>query len=108
MPELRARQAGWIDSLHAEQAMRAAKIDSSAISRIAYDDDRRTLSIWFPDTGRYFYHDVPRAVYEGLARAPSAGRYFNAFIKERYRCTPERRRFRPAQDAQAASGRSSR
>ncbi|HJQ15776.1 MAG TPA: KTSC domain-containing protein [Allosphingosinicella sp.] len=85
--------------------MRAARIDSSAISRVAYDDDSRTLSIWFRDTGRYFYHEVPRAAYEALARAPSAGRHFNAFIKERYRCTPERRRFRPAQ---AASGRSSR
>jgi hypothetical protein len=66
------------------------------------------LSIWFRETGRYFYEDVPRAAYEALRRAPSAGSYFNACIKGRYRCTPERRRFRPSQAAHAASERSSR
>ena len=77
--------------------MRAARLQSSMIARIGYDDEARTLSIWFRDTGRYLYRDVPRAVYDALRSAPSAGRYFNAFVKGRYRCTPdpERRRFRP-------------
>jgi hypothetical protein len=77
--------------------MRAAKLSSSVIRKIAYDDEREALSIWFAETGRYIYHGVPAVVFEALRRAPSAGRYFNECIKRRYRCEPdpERRRFRP-------------
>ena len=78
--------------------MRAASIASSAIERIAYDDASRELSIWFRESGRYVYYDVPRAVYDALRQCESAGRLFNDCIKGRYRCAfnPERRRFRPA------------
>ena len=77
--------------------MRAANLNSSLISRVAYDDESEALSIWFRETGRYVYYGVPSAIYEALKKAPSAGRYFNEFIKRRYRCSfdPERRRFRP-------------
>ena len=77
--------------------MRAANLSSSVIARIAYDEAERTLSIWFRETGRYVYSDVPRAAYDGLRQAASAGRYFNACIKRRYPCRPdpERRKFRP-------------
>lgn len=78
--------------------MRAAKLKSSLICRIAYDDEARALSIWFKETGRYVYYDVPRAIYDALKKAPSAGRFFNKCVKRHYRCSfdPERRRFRPA------------
>ena len=33
--------------------MRAARLSSSLIERIAYDEDQRALSIWFKETGRY-------------------------------------------------------
>ena len=81
--------------------MRAARLSSSAIERIAYDESEELLSIWFRETGRYLYSGVPRAVYEALKRAPSAGRYFNESIKRRYPCrpAPERRKFRPAWQA---------
>lgn len=71
------------------------------ISRIRYDEDGESLSIWFHGSGRYVYSAVPRSVYEGLCAAPSAGRYFNESVKGRYRCTfdPERRRFGPKGDA---------
>jgi hypothetical protein len=77
--------------------MRAATLSSSVIQRIAYDEEAAALSIWFKETGRYIYSNVPRAIYDGLRRAPSAGRYFNECIKRRYPCRPdpERRRFRP-------------
>ena len=77
--------------------MRAAKLNSSLISRVAYDEEAEALSIWFRETGRYVYYGVPEAIYEALKAAPSAGRYFNESIKGRYRCSfdPERRRFRP-------------
>jgi hypothetical protein len=77
--------------------MRAARLRSSMIERICYDEDERSLSIWFRATGRYIYYGVPVAVFEALKVAHSAGRYFNECIKGRYRCAfdPERRRFRP-------------
>jgi len=77
--------------------MRAASFSSRVISKAAYDEEARSLSIWFRETGRYIYSDVPRATYEGLKKAPSAGRYFNECIKRRYPCRPdpERRKFRP-------------
>ena len=77
--------------------MRAANLSSSVISRVAYDEEEKALVIWFKETGRYIYSDVPRAIYDGLKKAPSAGRYFNECIKRRYPCRadPERRKFRP-------------
>ena len=77
--------------------MRAATLRSSMIDRIAYDEAEGALSIWFRATGRYIYYGVPRAVYDALRSAPSAGRYFNECIKRRYRCAfdPDRKRFRP-------------
>ena len=78
--------------------MRAARLKSSMIERICYDEDERSLSIWFRATGRYIYEDVPAAVYEALRTARSAGACFNECVKGRFRCRfdPERRRFRPA------------
>ena len=77
--------------------MRAARLNSSMIDRIVYDEEARSLAICFRETGRYIYSEVPRAIYEGLRKAPSAGRYFNQCIKRRFPCRPdpERRRFRP-------------
>jgi hypothetical protein len=77
--------------------MRAANLQSSMISRIAYDEEDQSLSIWFRATGRYVYSGVPRAIYDALKKAPSAGRFFNECIKRRFPCSydPDRRRFRP-------------
>lgn len=77
--------------------MRASRFKSTVIDRALYDDDARALSIWFRETGRYIYSDVPAAVYENLCRAPSPGQYFNQCIKRRFPCRPdpERRKFRP-------------
>lgn len=78
--------------------LRATRLSSSVIERAVYDEEARDLSLWFRETGRYIYSEVPKAIYEGLCKAPSAGRYFNACIKRRFPCRPdpERKRFRPA------------
>ena len=80
--------------------MRAAKLSSSMIERICYDEEEASLSIWFRQTGRYIYYGVPAAVFDALKGAPSAGRYFNESIKKRYRCVfdPDRKKFRPRAD----------
>jgi hypothetical protein len=78
--------------------MLAARLSSSAIVKVAYDEQAHVLSIWFRETGRYLYSEVPRPIYEALKKAPSPGRYFNECIKRRYPCRPdpERRKFRPS------------
>ena len=78
--------------------MRARKLKSSVIERVAFDDEAHVLTISFRRTGKYLYYDVPRAIYDALCAASSAGAYFNACVKGRFRCRPdpERRRFRPA------------
>ena len=77
--------------------MRAAKLNSSVIERIAYDDERATLSLWFKGSGMYVYFAVPSSVFDALKGADSAGRLFCQQIKGRYPCRfdPSRRRFRP-------------
>lgn len=55
------------------------------------------LSIWFVDSVRYVYSDVPPSIYEALCASVSAGRCYNEMVKSRFPCRfdPERRRFRP-------------
>jgi hypothetical protein len=88
------------DSLWRIKKMLAARLSSSVIERIIYDEEESALFICFRETGRYLYSGVPRAIYEGLKKAPSPGRYFNECIKRRFPCRPDpqRRRFRPRAD----------
>jgi len=78
--------------------MRARRFTTSTmIERVAYDEAAAILAISFRGTGKYLYYDVPRAVYEALCDAPSLGTYFNAHIRDQYRCArdPDVRRFGP-------------
>ena len=77
--------------------MRAARLSSSMIDRVLFDDQAGELIVCFRDSGKYIYSGVPRAIYDSLRNAASAGAYFNRCIKGRFRCRPdpERRRFRP-------------
>ena len=78
--------------------MRARKLKSTAIERVAYDEDQRTLRIWFKSSGMYLYSDVPRAIYDALCSASSAGGFFRDSIRGRFDCRfdPALRRFRPS------------
>ena len=58
---------------------------STVISRILYEPEARVLNIWFRDSGElYRYYDVPPRVNDAFRKAASKGRFFNAYIKERY------------------------
>jgi hypothetical protein len=58
---------------------------STAISRIAYETDSQTLSVWFRESGElYRYYDVPARVHAAFRKAGSKGRFFNHYIKDRY------------------------
>lgn len=57
-------------------------VSSSAIGRIEWSDG--TLSIWFHDTGRYDYYDVPEAIYHRFLASRSKGTFFNLHIRDHY------------------------
>ena len=77
--------------------MRAAKLTSSLIARVIYDDDQRSLRVCFRHGPAYVYHEVPASAFEALKCAESPGRFYNSHIKGRYRCSfdPERKRYGP-------------
>lgn len=60
-------------------------IESSAMSFVDYNKRSRRLTITFTSGSRYVYFDVPASVFEGLLAAPSAGRYFDEHIRDRYK-----------------------
>ncbi|TLP43431.1 KTSC domain-containing protein [Cohaesibacter sp. CAU 1516] len=57
-------------------------VTSSAISRIEWEDG--ILSIWFKSTGRYDYPNVPLELFEAFLDAPSKGRFYNMYIRDKY------------------------
>jgi hypothetical protein len=60
-------------------------VESSAISFIHYDEVAAELHVLFTSGRAYVYHGVPRRIYDGLLKASSAGAYFNAHVRDRYR-----------------------
>jgi hypothetical protein len=78
--------------------MRARRFTrSTLIEHVAYDEAASVLCITFRETGKYLCHGVPRRVYEELCSAESLGAFFNAQIKDHFRCErdPARKRFGP-------------
>ena len=75
------RTIGWSEAL----GEHSQALNSSAISRVGYNEQDQTLTITFLQSGRtYTYYDVPISIYRAIARAGSPGRYFNANIRNRY------------------------
>ena len=61
------------------------RLNSSAISRVAYDARAKRLMVTFRDSREtYVYLDVPHEVYDAFMSAPSQGRFFNAEIRDRF------------------------
>ena len=77
--------------------MRAKSFNSSMIRRVVFDEEASTLLVSFRSGLRYIYAGVPRAIYDALGKAASAGRFFNDEIKGRYACRPDptQRKHRP-------------
>lgn len=59
-------------------------LHSSNLRAAEYDAAARRLLIEFNDSSRYEYTGVPENIYAGLLRAPSQGRYFHHWIRDRY------------------------
>lgn len=59
---------------------------STSIRKMDYDPTTRTLSVWFVASGkRYDYENVPSDTYAAFRQAFSKGRFFNAFIRNRFK-----------------------
>lgn len=57
---------------------------SSNVAGAAYDEETRTLTVKFHSGSSYTYQNVPESIYQGLLDADSAGKYFNAHIKDKF------------------------
>ena len=62
-------------------------VSSSNLTSVGHDPNTLTLEIEFNSGSIYQYFDVPYSEYQGLMQAGSKGTYFNANIKDNYRCT---------------------
>lgn len=59
-------------------------VSSSNLRSVGYDGKAMVLEIEFRNGSVYQYFAVPLAIYEGLIRAQSKGRYFNQYILPRF------------------------
>lgn len=58
---------------------------SSVIKHFNYNEKSNTLKITFVSGLVYAYKNVPQQVYELLVIAGSKGRYFNYYIKDKFK-----------------------
>lgn len=60
-------------------------VDSSTISRMAYDEPRKALAVEFKNGSRYEYYDLPPHVFQQMNGSASKGQFLSSNIKGRYR-----------------------
>lgn len=63
--------------------MKPTKLKSSMIQEISHEGD--TLHVTFAVGSQYAFEKVPEKVAEGLSKAKSAGQYFNAHIRNKFK-----------------------
>jgi len=59
-------------------------IDSSTITWADYDDDTQTLTITFKNGGVYEYSHLDTKTYADFLDAPSQGKFFSRYIRDKY------------------------
>lgn len=57
---------------------------SSHIAAVSYDAETQELEVTFKDGTPLIYANVPERVARGFSSALSAGKYFNAQIRDRF------------------------
>jgi hypothetical protein len=62
-------------------------VKSSNIESIGYHHETSTLHVHFKNGGHFLYHNVSPAVYQGLLKSDSKGKYLHQNIKRNYRHT---------------------
>ena len=64
--------------------MECQSVISSNLKEVCYDSQTSTLRVEFHNGNIYEYSNVSSAVYIALLKASSKGRYFEAYIKDRF------------------------
>ncbi|HEY4075630.1 MAG TPA: KTSC domain-containing protein [Rhizomicrobium sp.] len=60
-------------------------VQSTALTRISYDQAAHTLYATFRESGRtYVYEEVPQELYDALIFSDSIGAYFNAHVRDHF------------------------
>lgn len=60
-------------------------VTSSMIDDVAYDPDRRRLTVRFKKGAVHHYDDVPPEEFDAILSAPSAGQHFLLNVKGQYK-----------------------
>lgn len=58
---------------------------SSNIKSVGYEGDTKTLMVEFKNGSKYVYEDVPVELFEAFGKADSAGRFFFANVRGKYK-----------------------
>lgn len=66
--------------------MEMRRVNSRAISAVGYDPTTRRMKIRFTEGKIYDFCNVPQAVFDGLLRAASKGKYYDVHIRDGYQC----------------------
>ena len=62
--------------------MNRTAVSSSNLTSVGYDTENMILEIEFHNGSIYQYINVPESKYDGLMKASSHGKYFDAYIKK--------------------------
>ena len=63
------------------------RVKSSQILAIGFDEDNQYLYVQFNSGSIYVYYGVVKYVYDGFKKAKSIGKYFGAYIRNKYKYT---------------------
>ena len=66
--------------------MEMQSVNSSAISKVGYDESTQQMKIRFKQGKVYDFCRVPKHIFQGLLAASSKGTYYNNHIRDRYQC----------------------
>ena len=64
--------------------MERKTVKSSNILSIGYNEESKTLEVEFKGSRVYQYKKVPNEVYSNLMDAESHGKFFSAYIRNKY------------------------
>ena len=64
--------------------MNRKSVSSTNIKSVGYDEQNKILEVEFKSGWVYQYYSVPLEIYDALMNAPSHGRYFHQFIKDKF------------------------
>lgn len=63
--------------------MNLIPVNSSDLRAVGYDADTQTLQISFKNGGLYEYKNISESMYRELISAPSKGKYFSHYIRDK-------------------------